>query len=673
MAAISRTATRRSPIAQVLGDGGPVARSLPGYVERPGQIAMAELVYKALQQGEHAVVEAGTGTGKSLAYLIPAIYSNKTVIISTANKALQEQLIRKDIPFLQKVLPMPVKAAIVKGRGNYLCLDRFRDEEGFQAMTGGGRGWQRLLAWRGETASGDFDDLDIAIPGELRGRVVSTSRTCVGQVCDLWEDCFVERAYQRAEESKIIICNHALLLADLHLRGMGAFVLPERDAIILDEAHHLEDAAISALSVQLTAADIAELTENALLKRHIDAAVLERAIRAGARLAEEIRRVGGSYQRIVTEALAGGEPFAQALEEIAEILRRENPHKNAYQSKDSRRYERVVEWVANVAVDARLIARVADEDSVRYTVPSGDGPRDRGAALRWSPVDVAVPLRKLLFDLYPTICTSATLAARGAPPPAEEGPGGEEPGDPAPEQRTGEAFSYFRARVGCDQALEAVIPSPFDYPSQCLLYVARSMPEFSLNNQDAWAEALAIHLRRLIEASRGRAFCLFTSYRTLERVYGLLAPDLPYPTLRQGDLPRPELLRRFKAEPGSVLFATRSFWEGVDVVGDALSLVAIDKMPFSAPDDPVVQARVERMKREGQDWFNDLMLPQATLQLKQGFGRLIRSSTDRGVVAILDSRVARKGYGRQVLLALPPARRTDKIEVVEEFFRRDEL
>ncbi|HWE63337.1 MAG TPA: ATP-dependent DNA helicase [Chloroflexota bacterium] len=653
-------AARRSPIAQILGADGPVARHLPGYNERPGQIAMAELVMRALTRGEHAIVEAGTGTGKSMAYLIPAIYSNKTVIVSTANKALQEQLIRKDIPFLQRVMPMQISAAIVKGRGNYICLDRFRDEEGVQSMLGGTRGWKRLLEWKEHTSSGDFEDLEVSVPSDLRGRVISTTRTCVGQVCDLFDHCFVELAYRRADESKIIICNHALLLADLHLRDMGAFVLPERDAIILDEAHHLEEAAINALSVQMTPADITELLENGLVKRHVDAALLERAARAGMRMGDEIRRVAGSYQKIVTEPLALGESFAVCLDEMAEQLRRENPHKNTMPSKEARRYERVLEWVAGAAGDARLISKVADEDSVRYTVPALEGARDRGPALRWSPVDVSRSLQELLFARYPTICTSATLATRG---PAQN-----PAGDEGEEQTPAEAFRYFRSRVGCEQAHEAIIPSPFEYPSQCLLYVARTMPEFSLYNQDEWAQGLAAHLQRLLAASRGRAFCLFTSYRTLERVYSLLAADLPFPALRQGEAPRPELLRRFKAQPGSVLFATRSFWEGVDVVGEALSLVAIDKMPFSAPDDPVVQARVERMKREGQDWFNDLMLPQATLLLKQGFGRLIRSNQDRGVVAILDSRLIRKGYGRQVINALPPARRTDKLDVVEQFF-----
>lgn len=643
---------RRSPISQLLGADGPIGRALPGYEERPGQIEMANMVLRALTKGEHAVIEAGTGTGKSLAYLVPAIYSGKTVIVSTANKALQEQLIRKDIPFLQQVLTIRFDAAILKGRGNYLCLDRFREEEGYQRMLGGTRGWPRLLQWRSETATGDFEDLEIALPADLRGRVMSTARTCLGQVCELFEECFVEHAYQRAEEARIIICNHALLMADLHLRDLGARVLPDRDAIVVDEAHRLEEAAIDALSVQLSPGDITELLENALIRRHADAALLDKTARAGTRFADDLRRVAGTFQKVVIEPIPSGESFADLVNELRDGMNNANPHKSTERSREARRYGQVLEWLAQTVGTARLVSRPADEDSVRYSLPR-EGGRDKGPYLRWSPIDVAGPLKELLFDRYPTICTSATLATTAARAGVDEAPS---------------PFAYFRSRVGCEEAREAVIPSPFDYGEQCLLYVARAMPEFSLHNQEEFCQAIAAHLQRLVQASRGRAFCLFTSYRTLDRVYAILEPKLSFPTLRQGEAPRPELLRRFVAQPGSVLFATRSFWEGVDVAGSALSLVVIDKMPFSAPDDPIIQARVERMKREGKDWFNDLMLPQATLQLKQGFGRLIRTATDRGVVAILDSRIIRKGYGRRVVEALPPARRTDRIEVVEQFF-----
>ncbi|MGH2344092.1 MAG: ATP-dependent DNA helicase [Chloroflexota bacterium] len=645
-------------MAELLSATGPIASALPGYEERPGQIEMANIVLRALNKGGHAVVEAGTGTGKSLAYLVPAVYSGKTVIVSTANKALQEQLIRKDIPFLQQVLPIRFDAAVLKGRGNYLCLDRLREEEAFQRMMGGTRGWARLLEWKTATTTGDFEDLEITLPGDLRGRVMSTTRTCVGQVCDLFEECFVEHAYQRAAEAKIIICNHALLMADLHLRDLGARLLPERDAIVVDEAHRLEEAAVDALSVQLSPGDITELVEHTLIRRHVDAGLLDRTARAGTRLAEDLRRVAGSFQRVVKETLPSGEAFADLVNELRDGMSNANPHKSSERTREARRYGQILEWLAEMVSTTRLVSRPADEDSVRYSLPR-EGGRDRGPILRWSPIDVSRQLKELLFDQYPTICTSATLAATPAIPAghAEEAPS---------------PFAYFRARTGCEDPTEAVIGSPFDYGDHCLLYVPRTMPEFSPQAHDEFSRALADHLQWLITASRGRAFCLFTSYKTLDRVHELLAPRLEFPTLRQGDAPRPELLRRFTARPGSVLFATRSFWEGVDVAGSALSLVAIDKMPFSAPDDPIVQARVERLKREGKDWFNDLMLPQATLQLKQGFGRLIRSATDRGVVAILDSRIIRKGYGRRVVDALPPARRTDRIEVVEEFFAAEQ-
>ena len=624
---------------------------------------MADMVLRAITRGEHVIVEAGTGTGKSMAYLVPAIYSGKTVIVSTANKALQAQLIRKDIPFLQSVLPIAFEAAIVKGRGNYVCLDRYRDEEPYQRMIGGSRGWSRLAVWKDETPSGDFDDLDTAIPADLRARVMSTTRTCVGLACDLFDTCFVEGAYQKAEASRIIICNHALLLADLQLRDRGAHVLPDRDAIIVDEAHNLEEAAVNGLSVELGPADILELLENTLVKRHVDAVLLDRVSTAGRRFAEDIRQVCGTSQRLIRETVASGEHFADLVSEMSEAMARSNPYKSSERSKDARRFGMVLEWLADTATTSRLVARLQDQDSVRYSV-AGDSGRDRIVKIRWSPIDVSARLGEILFSRYPTICTSATLATRAAVAVPEDVDVNGETFAPSP-------FTYFRAHVGCNEAEEAVIPSPFDFAGQCLLYVARTMPEFSPLQQDIYIIALAEHIERLVSASRGRAFCLFTSYKMLDAVYDLLAARLPFPTLRQGAAPRPELLKRFVARPGSVLFATRSFWEGVDVVGSTLSLVIIDKMPFSAPDEPVVQARVARLKADGKDWFNDLMLPQATLQLKQGFGRLIRSAADRGGVAILDSRLARKGYGRQVLAALPPARRTDRIEVVEAFFSAD--
>src|SRR5919204_180091 len=491
-------------MAEILGPGGVISRRLPGYESRPAQVTMAETVATALQQGRHAIIEGGTGVGKSLAYLIPAIYSGKKVIISTANKALQDQLVGKDIPFLQPAPPREVPAALVRGRSNSLCLDRLDEEERFQTMAGPSPDYRRLKAWAAGTRTGDFEELP---------------------------------------------------------------TLPARDLQV---------------------------------------------------------RVG------------------EALAEIAERLVRQDPFRDAKTpTRESRHYEKLVEWTSRLAEDARLISTVNDEDSVRY-VERGAGPRFAEVTAKWTPVDVSEPLAEILFRQTPVICTSATLAV----------------GD----------FSYFRRAVGITAAAELIAPSPFDYPRQCLLYVPSHLPEFRGAATPEYTAALCAEIERLVRASGGRAFLLFTSYRGLEDAYAALAARLPYTVLRQGEAPRGELLRRFRADGAAVLFGTRSFWEGVDVVGDALSLVVIDRMPFTVPDDPVVSTRVERMKREGQDWFNDLMLPTATLQLKQGVGRLIRSRTDRGVVAILDSRLAHRAYGVRVIRALPPARLVRHIAEVESFF-----
>jgi Rad3-related DNA helicase len=344
----------------------------------------------------------------------------------------------------------------------------------------------------------------------------------------------------------------------------------------------------------------------------------------------------------VTDQLDGGLRLSEALTAIAERLRRENPFRGAAPTRESRHYEKLVEWTARLADDARLVSVVNDEDSVRY-VERGTGSRAAEVTLKWTPVSVGAPLAEMLFRQTPVICTSATLAV----------------GD----------FSYFRHAVGIDEAVELVAPSPFDYARQCLLYVPPHLPEFRGGATPEYTAALCDEIDRLVRLSDGRAFLLFTSYRGMEDAYAALRTRLPYTLFKQGEAPRGELLRAFREDGAAVLFGTKSFWEGVDVVGDALSLVVIDRMPFSVPDDPVVQTRVERMKREGEDWFNGLMLPTAILQLKQGVGRLIRSRGDRGVVAILDSRLARRSYGVRVIRALPPARVARRLVEVERFFQ----
>lgn len=620
---------------------------------------MAETVEQALASERHAIVEAGTGVGKSLAYLIPAIYSRRRVIVSTANKALQDQLIGKDIPFLQHILPLDVGAALVKGRSNYLCLDRFDDEDRFQLVSGHQSEYRRLKSWAASTGTGDFEDTDVSLSGDLVRRVMSTTRTCIGSACQYFDaGCFVEKMRARAEAASVIVCNHALLLADLVVRDMGAYLLPDRDAVIIDEAHRLEDAAVSAFSVSLGHGDVLELAGSALLRRYAgEAAVAALAALADALFrpleAAEIgptdRSRGSSPSaarspstRTLTTQLAEGLLLAEALEAAVERLRRDNPFPSARPTKESKQYDKVVEWAAGLAEDVRLVSRVNDDDSVRY-IERAAGARAGELRITWSPVDVSTLLAEILFRQTPVICTSATLAV----------------GD----------FTYFKRAVGIGSAEELMAPSPFDYAEQCLLYVPSHLPTFGGAATPSYTAAISDEIARLVNASGGRAFLLFTSYRGMDDAYAALRERLPHTVLKQGEAPRAELLQRFRSDGAAVLFATKSFWEGIDVAGDALSLVVIDRMPFSVPDDPIVAARVARIKRDGGDWFDDLMLPAAVLQLKQGFGRLIRSRSDRGVVALLDSRIAQRAYGRRVIRSLPPARLTHNFDEVARFYR----
>jgi Rad3-related DNA helicase len=609
-------------------------RPVPSRPVRCIQVTAASHLYLA---GESLIP-----THNSLAYLVPAIYSGKRVIVSTANKALQDQLVGKDIPFLQHTLPRDVSAALVKGRSNYLCLERFGEEEQYQTMAGQTYDYRALKAWAAATTTGDFEEMDMLPGRDLLARASSTTRTCIGTVCGHFHDCFVEKMRARAEASQLVVCNHALLLADLVVRDMGAYLLPDRDVVIIDEAHRLEEAAFAAFTVSLSRRDITELVEHDALRRHAGTERVAALPVLADRLFRRFERPTGRGRDVVTDELTPGLALAQGLAEIAEHLTRHNPHKAApAATPESRRYEKLVAWTARLAEDARLVSRANDKDSVRYVEYRTVG-HTLEVTLKWTPIDVGEPLAEILFRQSPVVCTSATLAV----------------GD----------FAYFRHAVGIDEAAEFVAPSPFDYPAQCLLYVPAHLPEFRATASPEYTAALCREIEGLVRASGGRAFLLFTSYRGMEDAYKALRDALPYTLLKQGELPRGELLRRFRADGSAVLFATKSFWEGVDVVGEALSLVVIDRMPFSVPDDPVVATRVNRLKEDGGDWFNDLMLPTAILQLKQGVGRLIRSNKDRGVVAILDSRLARKGYGRRVIAALPPARLARRMEDVEAFF-----
>jgi ATP-dependent DNA helicase DinG len=630
-----------------LVEGGVLSRALPGYEERPAQVIMARRVAQALERDEHLVVEASTGTGKSLAYLLPIVRSGKVALLSTANKALQEQLFFKDIPFVQAHI-QPFEAALVKGMGNYLCLDRLGEERAFQALahTPGFDAVEEAVE-DGEW-DGDLDLLPGAIPSDVRARVAADSDQCAWRACPFFNDCYVRKMRDRAREAHVIVVNHTLLLLDA---AMGGFLLPERDVVVIDEAHHLEEEATRAFTATVTPGRVNSLLALRRLREIAEERALREVSAANAAAWEALGRVVGDmrFGRMRLDwPLEEGKRLANALDDLATNLQRQRPLNMS--EKDEQLFEKLVKRARALAKDVKTVFAVDDLDRrVYYVEAVRAGRRDTlQHAVSAAPLAVTDLLRDQLFDKVKTIATSATLAIGGD-------------------------FSFFRSRVGLEGAPGLTLPYAFDYPTHALLYLPRMRfdPAFGDASKPYLLE-IAVEMRALVEESFGRAFLLFSSRRALDGVYAEIGDVLQaqgYATLVQGrDFTRLELLRQFRERERAVLFGLKSFWEGVDVPGDALSLVVIDKLPFDPPDDPVHEARVNRMKAAGANWFGGYVLPNAILRLKQGVGRLIRTRDDRGVMAILDRRIYTKSYGRDVMLALPPARRSERIEDVRDFF-----
>ncbi len=627
--------------------GGVLSRALPGYEERPAQIMMARAVARALERDAHLVTEASTGTGKSLAYLLPIVRSGKVALLSTANKALQEQLFYKDIPFVQSYI-QPFEAALVKGMGNYLCLDRLGEERAYQTLAPQ-RGYNLLEEALGDDAwDGDLDLLPSPLPGDVRARVAADSDQCAWRACPWFNECYVRKMRDRAREAKAIVVNHNLLLLDA---AMGGFLLPERDVVVVDEAHHLEEEATRAFTATVTPGRVNSLLSLRRLREIAEERVLREATAANAAAWEALRREVGELERgrrRLDRPLEEGARLASRVGDLAESLQRQRPLNMT--DKDEQLFEKLVKRTRALAADIRTVFAVdRPEERVYYVETVHSGRRDNTQlSVSAAPMSVTDLLREKLFDRVKTIATSATLAIDGD-------------------------FSFFRSRIGLEAAAELALPYAFDYPAQALLYLPRLRQDPAFGDASGpYLNEIAEQTRMLVEASRGRAFLLFSSLRALDGVYRIIGPDLEsagYTTLTQGrDFSRQELLRQFRERDRAVLFGLKSFWEGVDVAGEALSLVVIDKLPFDPPDDPVQEARVSRMKAAGENWFGGYVLPNAILRLKQGVGRLIRSRDDRGVMAILDRRIYTKTYGRLVMLALPPARRTERIEDVQRFF-----
>lgn len=630
-------------IDQVLGDGGVIAAALSGYEFRPAQVAMAKLVHRGFLEQMHVLVEAGTGTGKSFGYLVPALLSGQRVVVSTATLALQDQLITKDIPLLLRALDSNALVVQLKGRSNYLCRDKF-EQLRKQLVLAQSNDERKIFEWAAATRTGDRAELDFVPSPRLWAEIDSDADDCLMEACDFFgpDRCHHMRARDEARYANIIVVNHALFFLDL---AMGGGLIPPYDYAVLDEAHQVEEWATAAFSSSISRAGIGRL----LRKIHRQYAFEERLSAEINDSAEEFSAAlaQGSFNRYPLErnprAMELMDPLQRALYRaenwIAEKWKKGARFPQVDEAILERKRELLIHAVvAHTQTIERL--RLGGDDWICWAERLGDL-RDTYAAT-CAPVTVAPLLRDLLFDkTRSVVLTSATIA-------------------------TQKDFLYLRRQVGLTGAPadELVVDSPFDYERQAMLY----LPERHLDPRDrCFAQDAAPVIEDVLEATDGRAFVLFTSNAVLRAVADLIVPRLKFPCRMQGEAPKGKLLEWFRSENNPVLFATASFWEGVDVVGEALSCVIIDRLPFPPPDDPIVAARSRLLEEAGLDSFDALMVPAAIVRLKQGLGRLIRSQTDRGLMCILDGRIQTKAYGRRIMQSLPPARRVHSLADVREF------
>ncbi|HZH90413.1 MAG TPA: ATP-dependent DNA helicase [Pyrinomonadaceae bacterium] len=651
---------------EIFGRGGLIARAHPDYEFRPGQIQMAEAVLRAFEDRRHLLVEAGTGTGKTLAYLVPAIAAatarGERVIISTGTKNLQEQLMEKDIPFLQRVLPKKFTASYMKGRNNYACLQRIKRAESAPVLDGldDVDYFDEVRRWARDSQTGDRAEL-VQLPENLSfwRHIDARSEICLGQKCPDYDPCFITRMRQRAQDADIVIVNHHLFFADLALRG-GEYgqVLPDYGAVIFDEAHAIEDVAAEYFGHQVSSYQVEDLLRDLQLLPITDADANKELTRAGGRVARFGERFWQGFQetrgeegrapivpgtfarknaRGEIEATALGDAYLSLdgalnrMETTLDALREQSPE-----------VEQIVRRIREVRFGLEFIVAGDDKRYVYWMERRG-----RGMFLRASPIDVSTLLQDKLFERVETVVmTSATLASAGN-------------------------FTFARERLGLndEKTDELVAPSSYDYQNQSVLYLPPRMP---VPSSPQWAEAAAAEVLRILEVTRGRAFVLSTSLSGMRSLYERVAPQVDFPCLMQGTASKTGLLDRFRTTPNAVLFATSSFWQGVDVRGDALSCVIIDKLPFAVPSDPIVAARQRFIEDAGGSSFYEYSVPQAIISLKQGLGRLIRSATDRGVLSVLDPRLRTQGYGRQFIKSLPPCRVTSDLAEVARVFDETE-
>ncbi len=632
-----------SEITELLETNGPLAGVVPGFSQRREQQLMAEATAETIAARDTLIVEAGTGTGKTFAYLIPALQSGKKIIISTGTRHLQDQLFGKDLPVVRSALNAPLQAALLKGRANYLCWHRL----GMAATDGrqlSGRQLHELeliRAWSARTRSGDVAELgEVPEDSPVWPRVTSTIENCLGQECEYFQDCFVVKARRQAQDADLVVINHHLLFADMVLKEEGfGELLPGADAFIIDEAHQLPGVASVFFGVSLSSHQLRDLVRDTRLEQVREAGDMQDLPDAADRLESIVHQLrlalGQADRRAAWSEVAGDVSLQSALQQLADCL------------------QQLLDWLELAAGRGKGLESCRARAALlleRLTLLMNSASSEyihwfetfrTSFRLNLTPLNVA-PVFRNCMDALPSawVFTSATLAV-------------------------GDSFEHFAGQLGLVDARQLKLDSPFDYQHNALLYLPENMPE---PGERHYVDAVVSCARAVLEASAGRAFVLFTSHSALQSAAAQLADSLDYPLLVQGTAPRRELLERFRTLGNAVLLGTGSFWEGVDVRGAALSCVIIDKLPFSSPGDPVLQARIEALREQGINPFMAYQLPHAVISLKQGVGRLIRDHDDRGVLVLCDPRLRGKAYGRIFLKSLPDMPSTRDVEDVHEFF-----
>ena len=657
-------------IAQTLGPGGLIAQKLPAYEHRPQQLQMAKLVGQAFDRKEQLIVEAGTGVGKSFAYLVAVIeliaaQTDKRVLISTHTIALQEQLIEKDIPFLKKALPVDFKAVLVKGRNNYLCLRRLTSLSRRQDRIFGSdrelKNLWRIEDWALKTRDGSRRSLDFTVLPRVWQRVCADRHSCHGRSCQQFGKCFYQASRRKMQAAQILVVNHALFFADLVLRTGSAKIMPNYDAVVLDEAHRLEDVASDHLGGRLSMGQV-EYLLNILFSQRTSRGILtalpeaaesaRQAVLVAGRANEKFFADLGQWQQEhghsngrLSQADVVANPLSPALHDLAGRLR----ELSLKLEENQLELAAYATQAAELADQLRVLLKQTIESAVYWLEPESSH-RSRSGRIRWrivcAPVHVGPDLQRMLWGKADSVVlTSATLASGPIKPSPSSGPATDAAG----------SFDFFRSRLGLKQAKASRLGSPFDFARQVKIYIEAGLG--NPNDQQEFLPLACQAIKKYIRMSGGRAFVLFTSWKLLDKSAEELSSffdeeGVTLLTQTQGDS-RTRLLNTFRKDTESVLFGTASFWQGVDVKGPALSNVIITKLPFAVPDKPLIQARLEQIRCDGGNPFMDYQLPEAVLRFKQGFGRLIRSRDDHGIVVILDGRVLSKWYGKRFLQALP--------------------